>query len=127
MLLDGEAAPRHGIFAGMRRILDEAYEGPGGYRGQGRDRYSTMGSDERVWFARNDQWSYVWYQDRGHEELYRIEADPLQARDVLAEHREVAARLRRALKAWIAGMRASAGSLPLRAEPTEPGTDRSSD
>jgi arylsulfatase A-like enzyme len=58
-----------------------------------------------AWFLRTPRWRYVWQRERGEEALYRIEQDPLELRDVRAEHPEVAARLRLRLEAWLEGAR----------------------
>lgn len=61
--------------------------------------------NERAYFVRDATWRYVWYMDRRSEELYRVEEDPDEQRNVAAEHPTVVASLRARLKEWIARMR----------------------
>jgi arylsulfatase len=66
---------------------------------------------ERAYFLRSDAWRYLWYRDsdeypdRNAEELYRIDADPMETRDVAAEHPERTARFREEILAWIEEMK----------------------
>lgn len=57
---------------------------------------------ETAWFLRTPQWRYVWYPERNREELYRIDEDPFESRDLVHRNPEQAARLKRQLEKWIA-------------------------
>jgi hypothetical protein len=66
---------------------------------------------ERAYFLRSDAWSYLWYRDsdkypdRNAEELYRIDADPMETRNVAPENPERTARFREEILAWIEEMK----------------------
>jgi uncharacterized sulfatase len=51
------------------------------------------------WSARRGRWHYIWYEGDG-EELYDVEADPREQRDLAREQPKVARRLRREIRAW---------------------------
>ena len=55
---------------------------------------------ERAYNLRNTRWSYVHYLDRRVEELYEIEADPAEKRDVAAKHPELVRRFRAEVEAY---------------------------
>jgi len=61
---------------------------------------------ERGYFLRNESWHYIWYPrsekygDRDPEELYRIDEDPREERDVVSEHPELARRFREEIERW---------------------------
>jgi uncharacterized sulfatase len=61
---------------------------------------------ERAFFLRDASWRYIWYPqhkrygDRAPGELYRIDADPLETRDVAADHPELVARFRHEITRW---------------------------
>lgn len=62
---------------------------------------------ERAYFLRNESWHYIWYAkskkfgDRDAEELYRIDEDPREERNVVSEHPELAERFREEIQRWI--------------------------
>jgi len=62
---------------------------------------------ERAYFFRNESWHYIWYADsekfgdRNAEELYRIDEDPREERNVVSEHPELAKRFREEIRRWI--------------------------
>jgi uncharacterized sulfatase len=61
---------------------------------------------ERAYFLRNASWHYIWYAqrkrygDRVSEELYRIDRDPREARNVAGEHPELAKAFREEIERW---------------------------
>ena len=65
---------------------------------------------ERVYFLRNESWRYLWYRDsegypdRNAEELYRIDEDPMETRDVAAEHPERTLEYRNEIRSWVENM-----------------------
>jgi len=62
---------------------------------------------ERAYFLRNESWHYIWYADaekfgdRDAEELYRIDEDPREERNVVSEHPELARGFRAEIQSWI--------------------------
>jgi arylsulfatase A-like enzyme len=62
---------------------------------------------ERAYFFRNESWHYIWYAnsekfgDRNAEELYRIDEDPREERNVVSEHPELAKRFREEIRRWV--------------------------
>jgi len=60
--------------------------------------------DERArpWFLRTRKWRYIWYPDDQPEELYEIEEDPLETRNVAEAHPEQLTRFREELARWVA-------------------------
>jgi uncharacterized sulfatase len=66
---------------------------------------------ERGYFLRSDTWRYLWYRDsdeypdRNTHELYRIDADPMETRDLAAENPELTAQFRDEILAWIEEMK----------------------
>jgi len=71
-----------------------------------RDETPGLGDKQNAYAIRSDRWRYVWFVDADIEELYEIERDPNEARNVIAEHPQLAAQLRSELEAWLAAMRA---------------------
>ena len=72
-----------------------------------RDPDEDMVRRENAYFLRNRTWRYIWYfdfdryGDRPEDELYRIDRDPREARDVAAEHPELIADFRRQILRWL--------------------------
>jgi hypothetical protein len=66
---------------------------------------------ERAYFLRSDTWRYLWYvdsdeyPDRNAHELYRIDADPMETRDLAAANPELTAQFRDEILAWIEEMK----------------------
>ncbi len=66
---------------------------------------------ERAYFLRTETWRYLWYRDsdeypdRNAHELYRIDTDPMEMRDVAADNPERTARFREEILAWIQEMK----------------------
>jgi len=61
---------------------------------------------ERAYFLRNESWHYIWYAnsekfgDRDAEELYRIDEDPREERNVVSEHPELSKGFREEIRRW---------------------------
>lgn len=72
---------------------------------------------ERAHFYRDREWSYVWFEDRGEDELYRIREDPLQQHDVIERHRDRVPAFRERIRASPRYRDAPAAS-PVTPEPT---------
>jgi uncharacterized sulfatase len=53
-----------------------------------------------AYFLRDPSWRYVWFVDRDTDELYRIEEDPRETRNVIEDHRQQALRYRREIEDW---------------------------
>jgi arylsulfatase A-like enzyme len=66
---------------------------------------------ERAYFLRDRSWRYIWYRDAGkyvdrsEEELYRIDRDPMETRNVIAEFPAVAANFRNEILLWLDEMK----------------------
>jgi len=75
---------RKQVLGGQRRIRSDALLAPGG----------------AVFFARTSRWRCVWAPGEDRKELYRIELDPFETRNVLASHAEEARRLRADIERW---------------------------
>jgi len=54
--------------------------------------------DTLLWFVRTPQWHYIWGPTLGFEELYRIDRDPFETRDLVASYPEEARRFRAAIE-----------------------------
>ena len=54
----------------------------------------------RGYFIRTEQWRYLWFVDRSREELYRIQEDPGETRNVVSEHPDLARRYRTDIEEW---------------------------
>jgi hypothetical protein len=50
--------------------------------------------------VRTARWRYVWYEDADAEELYEIENDPRESRDVSAQHPRLVRSFRRQVVGW---------------------------
>jgi uncharacterized sulfatase len=61
-----------------------------------------------AFFLRTPKWRYIWFADQGMEELYDMESDPEENRDVAQEHPILAAMFRARIVAWQAEMKAGA-------------------
>jgi arylsulfatase A-like enzyme len=68
--------------------------------------WSAFGARRRVrgeqFFVRTDRWRYVWQPDTASQGLYRIETDPREEHDVLAEFPAVGRELRAQVQPWVA-------------------------
>jgi uncharacterized sulfatase len=68
--------------------------------------WSAFGARRRVrgeqFFVRTDRWRYVWQPDTASQGLYRIETDPREEHDVLAEFPAVGRELRAHVQPWVA-------------------------
>ena len=71
----------------------------------GGEKAGSLAIEETGYFLRAPRWRYVWYPERDREELYAIEGDPFEQRDLIAAHRERAAGYRAEVEAWVARMR----------------------
>ncbi|MFP8880253.1 MAG: sulfatase-like hydrolase/transferase [Myxococcota bacterium] len=62
---------------------------------------------EMAYTMRTKEWRYIWYfdsvdyPDRSADELFRIDTDPYEGRDVAAQHSDRVAEFRREILAWI--------------------------
>ena len=67
---------------------------------------------ERAFFLRTARWRYIWYRDHGRypdrlpEELYRIDRDPRERRNVAGRHPERTREYREAILDWLDRARA---------------------
>jgi uncharacterized sulfatase len=101
-MLASEASPRRTIIGSMG-ALRPPQSAPDAAPKTGEDllRY------ERAYFLRNESWHYIWYADSGKfgdrdaEELYRIDRDPREERNVVSAHPELARRFRAEIERWI--------------------------
>ncbi len=91
-LLEGRPSPRASVIASMDKHRLPAGVDP--LTGE------IPVAEERGFCLRSADWRYVRYQDQGLEELFRIEEDPGETKNVAAEHPEVLARLRAEVDAW---------------------------
>jgi len=106
--LEGDAAPhREAVFGSMTSLRP-----PPGSRprpGEGPDPIVRF---ERAYYYRDATWRYIWYPeserhgDRPVEELFRIESDPREERDVSGEHPDLTAAFRAAIEQWLEDGRA---------------------
>ncbi len=62
--------------------------------------YFYAANDDYLLGVREESWKYIYNVTRGRDELYDLENDPREQRNVAAEHPEVCRRLRRHLAAW---------------------------
>jgi arylsulfatase A-like enzyme len=97
VIQEGAGWPREFVFGSLRG----ARAAPGSAPSSGPD-------DGEAFFARNDVWWYVWYPERGREELYDARSDPRDERDVAADHPRVREALHRFVESWAERMRRSA-------------------
>jgi uncharacterized sulfatase len=71
------------------------------------DAEKSLLRNERAYFLRNESWHYIWYAnsgkygDRDAEELYRIDEDPREERNLLSENRELAKSFREEIQRWL--------------------------
>ena len=65
-----------------------------------------LGEKQRAYALRSRRWRYVWFVDADVEELYEIERDPKEERNVIGQRPELAAELRRETELWLESMRA---------------------
>jgi hypothetical protein len=65
--------------------------------------------------VRNGRWKYIWASEAAHE-LYDLEADPGEQRNVLTEHADVAADLRGLLERHVAALPQPKEAAPLSDE-----------
>ncbi len=73
------------------------------------DRPGTDQEDNPDLAAREGQWKYYVNYDGGSRQLFDLKADVSEAKNVIAEHAEVADRLQRALIQWNADLPRDAG------------------
>ncbi|MDH4207865.1 MAG: sulfatase, partial [Anaerolineae bacterium] len=65
--------------------------------------------DRALKMVRTDRNKYIWASDDNHE-LYDLQADPTEARNVLAEYPDVAGHLDRLLTEWLTSFEAAVPS-----------------
>jgi len=61
---------------------------------------ATPATVEPSFFLRTPRWYYVWYHDWAADQLFDMQSDPRQARDVVAEYPQLRRRFRRQIEAW---------------------------
>jgi arylsulfatase A-like enzyme len=83
--------------------------------GRGVPREALVGAMEGIrqnpngtsgFFVRTRKWRYLIYE-QGHDELYRIDRDPLESEDVAGSNPAVVRQMRSRISAWEAGIRAA--------------------
>lgn len=62
--------------------------------------YFYAANDDYLLGVRDGNWKYIYNATRGRDELYDMESDPDELRNVAAEHPELCQRLRQRLAAW---------------------------
>ncbi|WP_299537078.1 sulfatase [Ulvibacterium sp.] len=67
--------------------------------------YGNQGGDPSS-IVRKGKWKLIHYWEDGSQELYDLEEDPGEQKDVKAEHPEITADLSSALKSWLAEVKA---------------------
>jgi arylsulfatase A-like enzyme len=79
--------------------------------------YFYAANDDYLLGVREGKWKYIYNATRGRDELYDMEADPQELKNVAREHAELCQRLRQRLAAWrddtgrhLAQIRAARGS-----------------
>jgi uncharacterized sulfatase len=82
----------------------------------------TRATEELAYFFRSPSWYYIWYFDRGLDQLYNVVEDPDATRDVSDEHSLVVFALRRKILKWIASMEDLIDEQPLRRTPAQTGS-----
>ena len=65
-----------------------------------------LGTKQNAYALRSKRWRYVWFMDADIEELYDIERDRTEDRNVIAQRPELAAQFRSELELWLESMRA---------------------
>ena len=55
---------------------------------------------ELAWFARTKRWHYIWYEDWDAEELFDLQTDPLETRDLSGERPKVVTQMRKRIRNW---------------------------
>lgn len=65
----------------------------------------------QAFLLRSREWWYIWFRDRGVEELYAVSSDSRAESNVAAQHPDVLLRYQRAVGVWEARMRKSAALL----------------
>lgn len=63
------------------------------------------------WFLRTDAWHYLWYEGRGTDELYAVESDPREQRDLAPHEPERVAAFRAEIEGWRARVTALAAKV----------------
>ncbi len=53
-----------------------------------------------AYFLRDSKWHYVWYPKLGNDQLYDVENDSAEQKNVLGDHPEVVAELRSKIERW---------------------------
>jgi uncharacterized sulfatase len=100
LIEDGGSWPRETVIGSMRFVR------PHPLRPADRGPLSRV-AEEPAFFLRTPRWYYIWYEDWGSEQLYDMESDPQQSRDVVDEHPELGRRFRAQVEAWREAMTAS--------------------
>ena len=62
--------------------------------------YGNQGGDPSS-IIRNGPWKLIYYHEDGHDELYNLDSDPGEQRDLLADNRPKASELRQRLDSWL--------------------------
>ena len=53
------------------------------------------------YFLRNQRWSFIWYPEPDQALLYEVDSDPMQERDVSAEHEGQVRSFKSQIEEWI--------------------------
>lgn len=104
-LMQGAPWPRDRVFGGMQQL-----QPPGG----------GWPEPSQGWFLRTDAWRYLWFEDRGAEELYAVERDPGETTDLAGRHPARLAAFREQVVEWRARVTRLAEGLEGRAPADRP-------
>jgi uncharacterized sulfatase len=96
---DGQPHPRSSVIARMNRLRKPAGEGGDGG-------VASWSSSQIAYVLRNKEWRYIWYPEKDRQELYRIEEDPTEQRNLAATHDPLTEQLRAEILDWQTRMRA---------------------
>ena len=107
--IEGRAGPPHGELVGHMQNATPHLGGDG----------APDAPAAQAYFLRNARWHYVWYPERGDDQLYDVQADPEERKNVLAEHPELAEEFRRRIRAWEEGLPPALEAGPAGSAPSE--------
>ena len=98
-LLEGRGAPGRAFLVGIGPDYVKACLGPMPFLREklGHARFVNL---ESIFFVHTPAWRYIWYPDRNLDELYDLEADPDEDRNVAADHPVLVAMFRDRIGDW---------------------------